>query len=707
MEYKSKKINFWHTASYSKEFKHLMDKQKAVYGDEIFNLNGIGNQLDINEMSKQFLNTKSTSDVSVDANANVSDKSVISLRIEMCKPMQLVNSYYRLWKELRKNRGMDYADRIIKSQLSGRIYINDFTGFSSSMPYCFNYSTYDTALMGIPAIFDGKGGSKAPKNLMSFLGQEELFSLIAGNSTLGATGLADLLIVVSIFMDKILKTGKDARFNVQLPKGDITRFIDKILSKLKNKISETDLSLVEEVLKDESNWETFDLTKEENCWNYLESILTGFVYRLNQPYRGSQSLFSNVSIYDKYFLENMLPSYVLEIDNEMYKADIDLVQKVQDIFLRIMNNELARKPLTFPVTTACFSVDDEGNTQDLDFVDYIARQNLKFGFINIYSGKSSTLSSCCRLRSEQDSEYFNSFGAGSSKIGSLGVATGNLPQLAYKVKEYTEKAFDGEFIKSENLLLDNFLDELKNLVIDCQEVNNAKRNIVNRTIKSGNHPIYSLGYMDIKKQYSTFGVIGLYEALEILGLDILTEEGQTFVLEIMDVINSTNKELQKRFKAPHNCEQIPGENVSVKLAKLDKLLKINDKYDLYSNQFIPLVKNVNMLDRITLQGKFDKHFSGGAIAHLNMDQEIKDVEVMKNLIISCAKQGVVYFAINYVLQECEKGHLSIGNVEECPICGNKIVSRYTRVVGFLTKVENWIKERRTLDFPNRQFYKGL
>ena len=72
------------------------------------------------------------------------------------------------------------------------------------MPYCFNYSTYDTAVMGIPNKFDGRGGSKPPKNLLSFLGQIELFSLFAGNSTLGATGLADLLIVMSIFIDKIL-----------------------------------------------------------------------------------------------------------------------------------------------------------------------------------------------------------------------------------------------------------------------------------------------------------------------------------------------------------------------------------------------------------------------------------------------------------------------------------------------------------------------
>ena len=116
---------------------------------------------------------------------------------------------------------------------------------------------------------------------------------------------------------------------------------------------------------------------------------------------------------------------------------------------------------------------------------------------------------------------------------------------------------------------------------------------------------------------------------------------------------------------------------------------------------------MNILDRITLQSKFDKHFSGGSICHLNIDQEITDVEIMKNLIITSAKMGVIYFAINYVLQECEQGHMSVGNINICPICNKKIVGKYTRVVGFLTKVENWIKERRELDFPNRQFYNGI
>lgn len=649
MKTKTRLDKFLESQSYKKDFRDLMLGLEEKYGADLINENGIGEQLDISTASKKFFKAMTTAEVSVDANANVADKSVISHKIETAKPFHLINSYYRLWKEIKKNKSKEYADWIVESQITGRMYINDFTGFSSAMAYCFNYSTFDTAMMGIPSIFDGRGGSEPPKNLMSFLGQIELFSLIAGNSTLGATGLADLLIVISIYMDKMLQTKTDAH----------TPMVD-----------------------------------DNACWQYMESMLTGFIYRLNQPYRGSQSLFSNVSVYDSNFIDGMIAddAYSLIIDDVKYTAKKEIIQKVQEIYLDIMNREMARKPITFPVTTACFSIDENNEIQDDEFLAFIAEKNLKFGFINMYSGKSSTLSSCCRLRSERDNEYFNSFGSGSTKIGSLGVATGNLPQLATICARNAENPRD------------EFLHRLKDLVIDCQEVNQAKRNIIKRTIKAGAQPLYSLGYMDLKRQYSTFGVIGLYEALEILGYDITTKEGQDYVLQVLDVINTTNSELQNKFKAPHNCEQIPGENVSVKLAKKDKALGFNDKYALYSNQFIPLIKRVNMFERIEIQALFDKHFSGGAICHINIDQEIKDVNVMQNLIHACAKQGVVYFAVNYCLQECENSHMFVGNVDTCPHCGGKIIGTFTRVVGFLTKVDNWIPERKLQDFPNRQFY---
>lgn len=221
--------------------------------------------------------------------------------------------------------------------------------------------------------------------------------------------------------------------------------------------------------------------------------------------------------------------------------DIDIVNQLQELFLDIMNEEQRRTPLTFPVTTACFAVDDDNNLLDTEFVSFIAEKNLEFGFINLYTGKTSTLSSCCRLRSDTTHEYFNSFGSGSGKIGSLGVNSINLPRLAFRA--------NGD--------MDAFYTELNHLIELSGMINCAKRTIISKRIKNGNLPLYSFGFMELQKQYSTTGVNGLNECVEIMGCDILEESGQKFVLAILDVLNTKNSQFDEMYKAPHNCEQVP------------------------------------------------------------------------------------------------------------------------------------------------------
>jgi ribonucleoside-triphosphate reductase len=77
--------------------------------------------------------------------------------------------------------------------------------------------------------------------------------------------------------------------------------------------------------------------------------------------------------------------------------------------------------------------------------------------------------------------------------------------------------------------------------------------------------------------------------------------------------------------------------------------------------------------------------------------------MMKTLIELACGKGVVYFAVNYAIHECAKGHVWAG-AETCPICGGQATETYTRVVGFLTNTKHWNKQRREKDFPNRHFY---
>jgi anaerobic ribonucleoside-triphosphate reductase len=649
--------------SYESDFDELMLHLRSKHGKKLFNIEGIGRQTDINDFSRKFFNNNvTTADLSVDSNSNVSTKDIIAYNFEMPKPFNRLNSYYLLWKQLKKDVGILKANQIIESQVIGDFYINDFGEIGK--PYCFNFSTYDIALEGLPMI--DKIKSIAPKYLYSFKSQIEQFITIASNSTLGATGLADLFIVMAYYVDKIIETGGDSGF-----------------------------------VLDPDGW---DKSKSVNIWEYVKANIVSLIYTINQPLRGNQSPFTNVSLYDRSFLENMVSSYVFA-DGKI--PEIETIQKLQEIYMEIMNEELERTPITFPITTACFGVNDEGELLDPEFAKIIAKYNKKFGFINIYCGKTSTLSSCCRLRSDIENEYFNVFGAGSSKIGSLGVVTLNMPRLAEK------------FRHDEDL----FFEKLKEKVIDIARINNAKRKIIKKRIKLRSMPIYDLGFMDINKQYSTCGLNGLYEALEIMGYDILEEDGQEMLIDILKVINDTNDSMQKKFKAPHNCEQTPSENSAIKLATKDHMLGFNSKkidtgymnggksvmkniqiYNIYSNQFVPLGVKCDMLDRIKLQGKFDSHFSGGAICHVNVDQTI-DEKTIVDLIKYCAKQGVIYWAINYCLNSCSNNHMTVGNnLSKCPKCGSKIENTFTRVVGFMVNTKNAHKVRRNEDFPNRVFY---
>jgi anaerobic ribonucleoside-triphosphate reductase len=625
--------------SYEKDFTNFIKRMNKKYGDELFNIEGIGKQLDINEFSKQLFTKTAIADKSVDANANVTEFTPAIYMHELCKPHLKLNSYYMLWKQLRLLYNTSIAEQILEDQINGRIYINDFHLISSKQAYCFNFTCLDIINKGLP--FINKIRTVPPKHLYSFKSQLEQFIVYASNSIAGATGVADIFVCMSWYIDNILKTKTDAGFKFK---------------------------------------------SEKDIWKYVEETIVSFIYTINQPFRsGVQSAFTNVSVYDKHFLENLLSDYVFP---DKRTPEMKTIQKVQTIFLDIMNKEHKRTPLTFPVVTACFSIDKENNIQDEDFLKLIVKKNKEFGFINIYMGDSATLSSCCRLRSGTDNPYFNSFGGASSSIGSLGVCTINLPRLAYETKDKVK-----------------FLKELAKRVETTSRVNHAKRTFLKKAAIEGFLPLYHYDFINLTKQYSTTGLTGVNEALEILGFSILEKDGQDYLEAMLGLINKLVDKYQDKYDAPHNVEQVPSENSGIKLALKDKLLGFNKEYEMYSNQFIPLTVNANLLDRIELQGKYDKMFSGGAICHLNIESKIENDAQMASLIKHAAKRGVIYFAINFNLQECEDGHMTVGLNEKCSICGGEIINNFTRVVGFLTNTKNWNKVRRKLDYPKRVFYK--
>ena len=624
--------------NYDAKFESILEGIESDCGTEIFDIEGIGKQLDISEYGRKFFsNSKNIADDSVDANANVDDVTVVAYENESVKPLFRLNSLYLLWKELTKLYGEQFAQEVVESQILGDVYINDLSGVQK--PYCYNFSAYDVMTKGLP--FVKKVDSKPPKYLSSFCGQMVHFTSYASNQVLGAVGIADLLIVMSYYVKKELEL---------LP------------------------------------------SNPEYVWRQVKQEIQSLVYSMNQPFRGGlQSGFYNVSIYDREFLESLKDDYMFPDGSN---PDIELVQQLQDLFVDIMNEELRRTTPTFPVTTLCLCVDENKNIKDQDFLRHMSKKNMDFAFMNIYAGTTGTLSSCCRLRSNKENQYIgytNSFGGASTQIGSFGVVTLNLPRAAH---------YSGGDVEE-------FLDRVAELVHISVKINNAKRELIKKRIAVHALPLYDYGFMSLQKQYATTGLNGINEAVEILGYDILTHDGQRIVSKILQTVNEINDMYDEEMKYAHNCEQTPSESSAIRAAAKDHFLGINTQYDLYSNQFIPLITDADMLDRIQLQGLFDSQFSGGAIAHLNVEDRITDVDQLVDLINLTVKMGVVYHAINYMLQKCENGHMTVGKRDVCPICNSKITDNYTRIVGFLVNTKNAHKVRRELDIPNRQFYKSI
>ena len=623
---------------FDNEFEDLILHLRSKYGKEMLDLDGIGKQLDMATFGKQFFSTKhNTADMSVDANANVDDSTVVAYENELPKPYMRLNSLYLLWKGCRKFYGTEFANRVVEGQISGDFYINDLSNVQK--PYCYNFSAYDLMTKGLP--FVKKIDSLPPKHLSSFCGQMVHFTSYASNQVMGAVGLADLLIVMSYYVGKELN---------EYP------------------------------------------TNKEYIWRQVKQELQSLIFSMNQPFRGGlQSGFYNISIYDDEFLKSMQKDYLFPDGSY---PNIELVKKMQDLFVDLMNETLRKTTVTFPVTTLCLCVDENKNIKDQEFLNHMTKKNIEFGFMNIYAGTTGTLSSCCRLRSDKSNQYIgytNSFGGASSQIGSYGVVTLNLPRASTKAKGDIEQ----------------FKNNVRELTQTAIRINHAKRDILMKRIELKALPLYDYGFMSMQKQYATTGLNGINEAIEFLGYDILTKEGQNICSEILQIVNEENDKADKKYEYAHNCEQTPSENSSIKLAQKDKLLKIQNTTELYSNQFIPLITNADMLDRIKLQGLFDSQFSGGAIAHLNIENQIKNYKLLVDLINMTVKKGVVYHAINYNLQRCENGHMTVGKSNICSICGKPITDNFTRAVGFLVNTKNLHKIRREFDYPNRQFYKEI
>ena len=507
-------------------------------------------------------------------------------------------------------------------------------------------SPYCFAASTMPLVFNGRPygqlHSLPPKRANSFMSQAIEFTMDLSQEFMGAVALGDLLVNLAMFCQN---DGVD---------------LDSDIGK-----------------------------------SFVENQIQKFVHVVNNSFRiSAQSPFTNVSLFDRpqlraLFAEYEYPWGARAVDH------VEYIMKVQELFMSFMSKKdpTSNMPYRFPIATVNMTLDENKKVLDEEFKRLICTYNTE-GVFNVYVTEGvGKVASCCRLLSDvrqmKERQRADVWGNGGLNIGSTRVVTINLARLAFESEGPME-----------------FKSQLKRALTDVKDLLLTHRELLSSLVEKGYLKFFKpLDWISMDMLFSTVGLVGLYEALALFGDSYVLPQkrGVKKAEELLKYIDQVVTKMSEESGVALNVEQIPAEQAAITLASADKLFYPKSPFDVYSNQSIPLWVDVDLVTRARVDGQLTKCYSGGGISHLNVGSRLtpEQMEGVLDFAVSC---GLDHLALNGVFNRCAEGHTTFGKVDVCPKCGKAIVHRVTRIVGYMTPVEDWTLLRREWEFPRRVWH---
>lgn len=627
----------------TKDFERCLEDLKKKYGEDFEYINGVhSSQLDFSEFLDKFVNQSTMADATIDPNANANHRDIRSFMTEKGKSEDKLFGFNKIFLEIKKKWGLRTAKAWLEQEFSKGFYLNDSSS-ASYFPYCWANDLSRLAREGL--FFLGGYNNQPPKHLDTYFDDVIEFVSFLSNRQSRAVGLPNVIIWAYYF------------WKIDVQNGHYFNDPD----------------------------------------TYLKQYFQKFVYRLNQPFlRIDQCAFTNVSIFDRPYLESLFGG--LEFPDGSFAIDqIEEIMKCQRLFMDVVSDIRTENMFTFPVLTYSLLYKN-GKFEDEETARWACYHNIKWSDSNFFvSDNVGVLSNCCRLLSDTQKldAFVNSIGGTALSVGSCRVSTINLMRIAYETKFNRKKYIE--------LLKDRVL-------LDCKALT-SMRHILERNIEKGLLPNYQEGAVELDKQYCTIGILGMYEVIDSFGLvetdefgnKSYTDEGLEFASEILDTINQVKDEFECDFS--FNIESIPRENCAGVICTADNLLFEQDKYFIYSNQWIPLTEQCTIKEKCRLGNVLDQKCGGGCIAHIDIENRFATKDTAWEMLNYVASKGVIYFAFTTKINVCEDKHSFIGT-QTCPICGKPVADQYARVVGFYTPVSSYQKIRKK-EFNLRRWYNVL
>lgn len=566
-----------------------------------------------------------------DANANVTEKNIVTLNGELFKGDVIKVNRAILTDKIRQLYGEDLAKEYIRQLESHELYKHDET---SIMPYCVAITMYPFLLEGLQPI---GGLSAKPKNLDSFCGMFVNLVFAISSQFAGAVATGEFLMYFDYFARK--EWGDDY-------------------------------------------WKRPEemVDKHRNIDKTIEQKFQQIVYSINQPAaaRNFQSVFWNISYFDKNYFEGLFGEFVFPDGTKPIWDSLNWLQKK---FMTWFNEERTKCILTFPVETVALLTDGE-DVVDKEWADFTAEMYSKgHSFFTYMSDSADSLSSCCRLRNEvTDNQFSYSLGAGGIATGSKSVMTLNINRLVqdavnngYDMIEYLRENVQKvhKYQTAYNELLKDYLNDGLLTVYSAGFIHMKKQYLtvgVNGVIEAAeflgipvnDNPTYREFMQSILKTISDENRKARTKEL-MFNTEFVPAENLG--------VKHANWDRKAGYFVPRDCYN------SYFYAVEDTSLTILDKFKLHGRAYVASL-------------------DGGSALHMNLDEHLSK-EQYRNLLKVAAVNGTNYFTFNIPNTICNDcGHIDKRYLKECPKCGSKNIDYATRVIGYLKRVSNFSQARQ-------------
>ncbi|MEM2260864.1 MAG: anaerobic ribonucleoside triphosphate reductase [Ignisphaera sp.] len=287
--------------------------------------------------------------------------------------------------------------------------------------------------------------------------------------------------------------------------------------------------------------------------------------------------------------------------------------------------------------------------------------------------------------------------------GSINVVDINLPRLAIESKQEEYRFWE---------LYDDALQLAK---VTCQWFRNRYIYIID------NYPnFYSMIIEYVPEfprfHFNTIGLLGLPEAVAILMQDPkLWIEGNRsdwlraadLMRKIVEYATRKTREWMVEEGVPWNVEEVPGESAAAKLALKDmQLYPELAEYlpnAVYSTSIAPYYAPMELYERIEIEEKVQKYFTGGVMMHIFLDEE-PDPDSLASLTKKLLQTELVYWSYTPAITICPRCRKEFtGLYTSCPKCGNNDVEIWSRIVGYYRPLKNWNPYRKR-EFWMRKHY---